>query len=155
MSLASNHWRICASAIVSILLLASCGGSTPSSTNKDPVHVDATGSFTGLHIATGLPILEGDKAGIYVVNQAGGILGHQLITDPVDTVGDEADAVPATNREISVNHPIMIVGFTSDEIHGVQPIFDRNHLVDGWNGGDTHFDTNTDQWLWGWTPSDS
>jgi branched-chain amino acid transport system substrate-binding protein len=155
MSLASNHWRICASAVVSILLLASCGGSTASSTNKDPVHVDATGSFTGLHIATGLPILEGDKAGVYVVNQAGGILGHPLIMDTVDTVGDEADAVPATNREISVNHPIMIVGFTSDEIHGVQPIFDRNHLVDGWNGGDTHFDTNTDKWLWRCNASDS
>ena len=131
------------------------GGSTATTANHDPVHVDAEGSFTGLHIATGLPILEGDKAGVYVVNQAGGILGHQLIMDTVDTVGDEADAVPATNREISVNHPIFIVGFTSDEIHGVQPIFDRNHLVDGWNGGDTHFDNNADKWLWRCNASDS
>jgi branched-chain amino acid transport system substrate-binding protein len=155
MSLASNQWRICASAVASGLLLAACGGSTATTANHDPVHVDATGSFTGLHIATGLPVLEGDKAGIYVVNQAGGILGHQLIMDTVDTVGDEADAVPATNREISVNHPIFIVGFTSDEIHGVQPIFDRNHLVDGWNGGDTHFDNNADKWLWRCNASDS
>ena len=154
MKLASNYWRISASAVVSMLLLASCAGSA-TSTNKDPVHFDAEGSFTGLHIATGLPILEGDKAGAYVVNQAGGILGHQLIMDTVDDVGDEADAVPATNREIAVNHPIFIVGFTSDEIHGVQPIFDRNHLIDGWNGGDTHFDNNADKWLWRCNASDS
>jgi ABC-type branched-subunit amino acid transport system substrate-binding protein len=155
MSLASKHWRVCASAVASILLLAACGGSTPSSGNTNPVHFDAQGSFTGVHIATGLPILEGDKAATYVVNQAGGILGHQLIMDTVDDVGDEADAVPALNREISVNSPIFIVGLTSDEIHGVQPIFDRHHLIDGWNGGDTHYDNNADQWLWRCNASDS
>ena len=141
----------------SVMVLAACGGGGSSSSNQPsgPVHFNAQGEFTGVHIATGLPILEGDKAATYVVNQAGGILGHQLIMDTVDDVGDEADAVPAMNREISVNHPIFIVGLTSDEIHGVQPIFDRHHLIDGWNGGDTHYDNNTDKWLWRCNASDS
>jgi branched-chain amino acid transport system substrate-binding protein len=155
MSLASKHWRACASALASALLLASCNSSPSSSGGNAPVHFDGQGEFTGIHIATGLPILEGDKAGTYVVNQAGGILGHQLIMDVVDDVGDEADAVPAMNREISVNKPIFIVGLTSDEIHGVQPIFDRHHLIDGWNGGDTHYDNNADKWLWRCNASDS
>ena len=145
-------------ALAASLLVAACGGTGGGSGYQEPtgdVHFDAQGSFTGVHIATGLPILEGDKAAAYVVNQAGGILGHKLIMDTVDDVGDEADAVPALNREISVNHPIFIVGLTSDEIHGVQPIFDRHHLIDGWNGGDTHYDNNADKWLWRCNASDS
>jgi branched-chain amino acid transport system substrate-binding protein len=145
-------------AIAAGLVLAACGGSSPGSSSNQPsgpVHFDAQGSFTGVHIATGLPILEGDKAAAYVINQNGGILGHQLTMDTVDDVGDEADAVPALNREISVNNPVFIVGLTSDEIHGVQPIFDRHHLIDGWNGGDTHYDNNADKWLWRCNASDS
>ena len=143
-------------AVSSVVLLASCGNSNSTgNTGNAPIHFDAQGSFTGVHIATGLPILEGDKAGAYVINQAGGILGHKLIMDTVDDVGDAADAVPALNREISVNNPAFIVGFTTDEIHGVQSIFDAHHLIDGWNGGDTHFDKNMDPWLWRCNPSDS
>jgi len=137
------------------LLVASCGGSGGTGGSKSAIHIDATGSFTGVHIASGLPILEGDKAGAYILNQAGGILGHKVILDTVDTVGDVADAVPATNREFSVNHPVYIVGFTTDEIHGVQSLFDANHLVDGWNGGDVGYDHNTDKWLWRCNASDS
>jgi ABC-type branched-subunit amino acid transport system substrate-binding protein len=156
MSFGSRRWKaLHALAVVSVVVLTACGTSSGTPTSNAPVHFDAQGSFTGLHIATGLPILEGDKAGAYVVNQNGGIMGHQLIMDTVDDVGDEADAVPALNREISVNNPIFIVGFTTDEIHGVQSIFDRHHLIDGWNGGDTHYDNNTDQWLWRCNASDS
>lgn len=143
----------------SVMVLAACGGtgggSSGSGIPSGPIHFDAQGSFTGIHVATGLPILEGDKAAAYVINQNGGIDGHQLVMDTVDDVGDEADAVPALNREISVNNPAFIVGFTTDEIHGVQPIFDRHHLIDGWNGGDTHYDKNTDKWLWRCNASDS
>ncbi len=136
-----------------ILLAGACGNSSPTSTS--PIHFDADSAFTGLHASTGVPILEGDKAATYVINQAGGILGRKLIMDTVDSLGDEADAVPGLNREIAVNNPAFIVGFTGDEIHGVQPIFDQHHLIDGWNGGDTHFDTNTDPWLWRCNASDS
>lgn len=142
------------------ILLAACGGSAApssgsSSGSKTPIHFDAQGAFTGIHVATGLPILEGDKAAAYVINQAGGILGHPLVMDTVDDAGDPVDAVPALNQEIAQNNPAFIVGFTTDEIHGVQSIFDAHHLVDGWNGGDVHFDKNTDKWLWRCNPSDS
>jgi branched-chain amino acid transport system substrate-binding protein len=131
------------------------GGSSSGGGSNAPIHFDDQGAFTGVHVATGVPILEGDKAAAYVINQDGGLLGRKLITDTVDDVGDEADAVPALNREIAVNHPAFIVGLTSDEIHGVQSIFDANHLPDGWNGGDVHYDTNNDKWLWRCNPSDS
>ena len=139
-----------------LMVATACGsGGGSGGANTSPIHFDDQGAFTGVHIATGLPILEGDKAAAYVINQAGGILGRKLVTDVVDDVGDEADAVPALNREIAVNNPAFIVGFTGDEIHGVQSIFDENHLPDGWNGGDVAFDTNSDKWLWRCNPSDS
>jgi ABC-type branched-subunit amino acid transport system substrate-binding protein len=41
------------------------------------------------------------------------------------------------------------------EIHGVQPIFTRDQIPDGWQGGSAEYDKNTDPYLWRCNPSDS
>jgi branched-chain amino acid transport system substrate-binding protein len=99
--------------------------------------------------------LEGAKAAAGIINGAGGILGHKLVLDQSDTAGDAADAVPALNQELAANKPVALDGPITLEIHAVQPIFDRAKVVDGWQGGDPHFDTNTDPWLWRCNASDS
>ncbi|MGH7777051.1 MAG: ABC transporter substrate-binding protein [Candidatus Dormibacterales bacterium] len=138
-------------------MAAACGGTATNtgSGGGSPIHIAVDAPLTGTYAVNGAPILEGTKAAVKVINDAGGILGHKVMMDQVDTVGDAADAVPATNREIAVNHPVFLDGPITLSIHAIQPIFDKNHIVDGWNGGDTHFDNNADKWLWRCNASDS
>lgn len=120
-----------------------------------PYHFAVLASFTGPFSDVGQAMWEGAKAGELAVNASGGIMGHKLIVDLVDTVGDPADAVTALNKEIAFNHPIGCVGPTTSEIFGIKSILDRNHLPFMFEGGSTVFDTNTDKYLWRSNPSDS
>ncbi|MGH7903836.1 MAG: ABC transporter substrate-binding protein [Candidatus Dormibacteraceae bacterium] len=142
-----------------LLAVSACGsgpgGSGSGAGNGSPIHFALVAPLTGTYAENGAPILQGAKAAVKILNDAGGVLGHKVVMDQVDTVGDAADAVPAVNREIGVNHPVFLDGPITLSIHAVQPIFDKNHIVDGWNGGDTHFDKQTDKWLWRCNASDS
>jgi branched-chain amino acid transport system substrate-binding protein len=142
-------------AALAVSACGSGGGGGSTAAGKSPVHIDVLAPLTGANAEVGIAIAEGAKAAQAVINANGGILGHQLVIDRSDTQADAADAVPALKQEIAVNNPVALDGPITYEIHAVQPIFDRNHIVDGWNGGDPHFDKNTDPWLWRCNPSDS
>lgn len=119
------------------------------------VHFTAIGPLTGSYAALGTPIVQGSKAAAYLINQAGGIMGKKLVIDPVDTHGDPADAATALTQEVALNHPAALVGPITLEIHGVEPIFTRDKILDGWNGGTAAFDHNKNKYLWRCNPSDS
>ena len=131
------------------------GGSSPSGGSAGTVHFAALAPLTGSFASLGAPIVEGTKTAAAVINAAGGILGKKLVIDPVDTKGDPADAVTALNQETALNSPAALIGPVTLEIHGVQPLFDRNQIPDGWQGGSAEFDHNTDPYLWRCNPSDS
>src|SRR6266851_2343281 len=146
-----------------MLLLAACsssssggsGSGTGGSGSGGTVHLAALAPLTGSFASLGAPIVEGTKAAASVIDAAGGILGKKLVIDPVDTKGDPADAVTALNQEVALNTPAALVGPVTLEIHGVQPIFDRSQVPDGWQGGSAEYDTNKDAYLWRCSPSDS
>ena len=119
------------------------------------VHFTAMGPLTGSYAALGVPIVQGTETAAYLINKAGGILGKKLVVDPVDTKGDPADAATALAEEVALNHPAAIIGPITLEIHGVEPIFTRDKILDGWNGGTPAFDHNTNKYLWRCNPSDS
>jgi len=137
------------------LLIAACGGSSGASGNKSPVVMAVTAPLTGAYAVDGTPILEGSKTAQYVINQAGGILGRHLQLDETDTVGDPGDAVPAVNKELATGNPVALIGPVTLSIHAIEPIFDRAQIVDGWNGGSSQFDKQTDKWLYRCNASDS
>jgi len=138
------------------LLIAACGGGgTTTGTNTSPVVMAMVGPLTGGYAVDGAPILEGSKVATYEINHNGGIMGRQVQLDQVDTLGDPGDAVPALNKELATGNPVALIGPVTLEIHALQPIFDRAQIVDGWNGGATSFDNNTDKWLWRCNASDS
>jgi branched-chain amino acid transport system substrate-binding protein len=118
-------------------------------------HFAVLASYTGPFSDVGQAMWEGAKDGEAAVNASGGILGHKLVVDLVDTIGDPADAVTALNKEIAFNHPIGCIGPTTSEIFGVHNILDRDHLPFMFEGGSTVFDNNTDKYLWRSNPSDS
>ncbi|MGH9102880.1 MAG: ABC transporter substrate-binding protein [Acidimicrobiales bacterium] len=162
------------------MVLAACGGGTPSASNgggggsggggtsttaggsgggggslSGTVTMSMVGPLTGTYATDGQPILEGAKAATAEINADGGILGKKLKMDIVDTVGDPADAVPAVNKEVAIGHPVAFIGPVTLSIHAIQPIIDSNQIVDGLNAGSTHFDNNTDPWLYRCNASDS
>ncbi len=142
-----------------VLLVAACGsgggGGSSGGGGSGPIVMAMVGPLTGSAASQGIPILEGAKAATKYINDHGGILGRQLQMDQVDTVGDPADAVPAVNKEIPAGNPAAFIGPITLEIKALQPIIDRNNIVDGFNGGSVQYDTNTDKWLWRCNASNS
>lgn len=140
------------------LILGACGSTganSSSSTSSTPIVIAAAAGLTGQYAADGIPVPQGALAAAAEINAAGGVLGRKLQIDPVDTVSDAADAVPALRKEFSCCNPAAIVGMQGGEIQAAQPIFDAAHIPDCWMGGSPTFDTNTDPWLWRGGPSDS
>lgn len=154
-----------AAAIAMVLLVGTLGsGVIASASSRHPkggphfhgtVHFTAIGPLTGAYSALGTPIAEGTKTAAYLINKAGGINGEKLVVDPVDTKGDPADAATALQQEIAVNHPKALIGPITLEIHGVEPIFTRFKILDGWNGGTPAFVHQRNKYLWRCNPSDT
>jgi ABC-type branched-subunit amino acid transport system substrate-binding protein len=88
------------------------------------------------------------------INSAGGVLGRQLQLTTGDTGCDVADGVTATNQMLTKNVS-GVIGPETQEINGVEPILDANHIVDEFQGGDTARDHQTDPYFFRDSPSDS
>ena len=129
--------------------------STSGSGGGGDIHLTVLSSYTGGYAQIGASMWAGAAAGAAVVNANGGVNGRKIVLDKVDTKGDPADAVPVFQQELASNHPVAVIGPTTLEIFGVQPIIDRNQIIDFFNGGSTAFDTSTDQYIWRINPSDS
>jgi branched-chain amino acid transport system substrate-binding protein len=89
------------------------------------------------------------------INDAGGVLGCQVVLDKVDDVGDPIDAVTNVKADLGINNPPGLVGESSLTAYAVQPIADRNQIPNFQEAGSPYFDQNKDPWLWRLTPSDS
>ncbi|UQX88965.1 ABC transporter substrate-binding protein [Jatrophihabitans telluris] len=155
--------RTIAVCAVAALAVTACSKSTASGGSggaakgggTGDIHVTVLGSYTGAYAQIGTALYNGAAAGAATVNAGGGINGRKLVLDKVDTKGDPADAVPVFQQELATHHPVAVIGPTTLEIFGIQPIVDRNKIPDFFNGGSTAFDKNTDPWVWRINPSDS
>jgi len=111
--------------------------------------------FTGQYASVGTHSYAGAISAAACINDAGGVLGGKLTVTSADTVGDPADAVPALNKLIAVDHAVAIIGPGGLEIGGTQSILDTNKIPFMFEGGLSAMDNNADQYLWRDTPSDS
>jgi ABC-type branched-subunit amino acid transport system substrate-binding protein len=68
------------------------------------------GPLTGPRADIGAAMVQGAKLALSVINANGGVLGYQVNLDPQDDASDPADAVPAVDKEIAVDHAVAIVG---------------------------------------------
>ncbi len=128
---------------------AASGGATSGSIVFGVLH-----PFTGNYASVGAASYAGAKAAAACINAAGGVLGKKLVIDTADTVGDPADAVPATNKLLAVDGAVGIIGPGGLEIGAVQPILDSHKIPFMFEGGLTAMDNNTDPYLWRDGPSD-
>jgi ABC-type branched-subunit amino acid transport system substrate-binding protein len=146
----------CAAAIV----LAACASSSSSSGSSNnnvssgPVTYGVLSCFTGRLASLGQAMLQGSQVAVSEINSAGGVLGRKLQLVTGDTSCDVADGVTATNQMLTKNVS-GVIGPETQEINGVEPILDANHIVDEFQGGDTARDHQTDPYFFRDSPSDS
>jgi branched-chain amino acid transport system substrate-binding protein len=120
-----------------------------------PVPFGVLTAFTGRLSDLGAAMLQGSKVAAAAVNEAGGVLGRQLVLQTADTQGDSADSVPAINKLIGADHVVVIIGPETEEYYAVRPIFTRYKIPTEMQGGDVALDHETNPYFWRDSPSDS
>ncbi len=150
-----------AGACAAAVLLAACASSgsgsssgSSSSASSGPVTYGVLSCFTGRLASLGQAMIQGAKVAQTEINSAGGVLGSKVKLVTGDTGCDVADGVTATNQMLT-NHISGVIGPETQEINGVEPILDSNHIVDEFQGGDTARDHQTDPYFFRDSPSDS
>ncbi|MDQ2828321.1 MAG: ABC transporter substrate-binding protein [Chloroflexota bacterium] len=119
------------------------------------INIAVIGPLTGSYAALGTAQLEGGRAAEAAINAAGGILGRPLNLVSADTVGDPADAVPALNKVLNIDHVVALNGPQNVDLFGLIPIIDRDHIPTMDQGGSAILDHNKDKYIWRPSPSDS
>jgi ABC-type branched-subunit amino acid transport system substrate-binding protein len=142
------------------LALAACGSSTSSGgggggSGGGPIPVGGLLALTGAFAEFGGGVLEGIKAGIKEVNDAGGVMGRQLELKVADSASDPVDTVPGAQKLISIDHVVVNMGTAGAEMESVVPLFTRAKTPMLTPGGDVFFDNNTNKYVWRLTPSDT
>lgn len=133
------------------LLAAAC--SSPSSGNtaqsNGPLQIAIFESFSGANAAYGPEAAAGCYPAIRLINQEGGVLGHQLTCVPVDSKGDPADAVPAARKLIASSSSVVgVIGVGSDIATTVMPLFESAKIPVFSTTGQATFDKTTLQYFW-------
>src|SRR6202790_111525 len=127
------------------LALAACGSSTPGgSSSKSPLLIGVIAPFTGADAALGPAYFAACLPAARAINNAGGIMGHQVQCQQFDTRGEPADAVPAAQQMVASHSNLMaVVGCTSDEAASVAPILDQAHIPMFCMTGQSEFNKTT------------
>jgi len=145
------------SAVGAILVLAACGGSTPTGggLGTGDLLVGVIAPFTGADAGLGPAYYAACLAAAPSINANGGIGGRNVKCEQFDTRGEPADAVPAANKMIASNSNLMaVVGCTSDEAATVAPIIDRAHIPMFCMTGQSEFNKTTLKYFHRLVPAD-
>jgi branched-chain amino acid transport system substrate-binding protein len=148
----------CLPLMVLAILVSSCGnpaqGGTPRSYSGNLVF-GSFNPFTGPDAGFGPEMAAGCVPATRVINEAGGILGHQVQCLTVDTRGDPIYAVPAAETMLSGTPNLVGTnGPSSDEALATVPIFNRSHIPMFGDTGQAAFDRNPYEYFWRLTPPD-
>lgn len=160
--------RLAACAAAGSLILAACASSPPSggtaaggaprsqSGSSGTLKIVAFDPFSGTDAGYGPIALAGCFPAVHLINNAGGVLGHQLTCTSSDTRGDPQDAVPAANALAAHSGSVAAVfGPSSDEILSTVGILEKAKLPSFPMSGDTQYDHQTNQYFWRLVPPDA
>jgi len=135
------------SAALTLGVAAACGSTTTGtgpSSNNSPLLVGIVAPFTGVDAALGPAYFAACLPAARAINNAGGVMGHQVQCQQFDTRGEPADAVPAANQMVASHSNLMaVVGCTSDEAASVVPILNQAHIPMFCMTGQSEFNKTT------------
>jgi ABC-type branched-subunit amino acid transport system substrate-binding protein len=143
--------------LVTVLLLAACGGSTSTGAGlgSGPLLVGIIAPFTGADAGLGPAYYAACLPAALSINNNGGVGGRQVSCQKFDTRGEPADAVPAANAMIASNPNLMaVVGCTSDEASSVVPIMDARQIPMFCMTGQSEFNKSTAKYFHRLVPAD-
>jgi len=120
-----------------------------------PLEIAVFSPFTGPNAEYGYFNYDGCVSAVTLVDQSGGVQGHDLSCKIVDNRGDPADAVPAAQNMVAGSSNLVgEVDGNSGLLSATVPILCKAHLVEMSLGGDPAFDKNTCPYFWRTTPGD-
>ncbi len=157
----SGRLKALIAAAAGAVLLAACasngsgsgsGGGRPA---NGPITLGEMGPLTGPRADIGAAMVKGADLALSVINADGGVLGHQVKLDPQDDASDPADAVPAADKEINVDHAVAIVGPIIQTAPVVLPLAAKANIPMLMWGGGAAFDNETSPYFFRLAPSDT
>ena len=140
---------------VGLAACASSGGAAGGGSGTGAITLGELGPLTGPRADIGAAMVQGAKLALGVINADGGVLGSQVKLDPQDDASDPADAVPAVDKEIAVDHAVAIVGPIIQTAPVVLPLATKANIPDLMYGGGAAFDNETSPYFFRLSPSDT
>ena len=144
-------------AIAFTLSMAACSSSTSGNSNpkSGALTIAMVEAFTGPNSIDGIAAAAGCYPAARVVDESGGVLGHQIQCVPVDTRGDPTDAIPAVEKLIATTSGLVgVAGPESGTAAALVPILTKAHIPMISQNGLSLFDHNTDPYFWRNYPAD-
>jgi branched-chain amino acid transport system substrate-binding protein len=133
------------------VVLGGCGGSGGSGA----LVIGAFNPFSGGDADFGPEMMGGCVPAVQLINQAGGVMGHKMKCDAVDTRGDPADAVPAASKMLATTSNLVgILGPSADEAQATVPVIDAAHIPMFADTGEAAFDHSKYTYFYRLTPAD-
>ena len=149
-----------ATAATLVLAAAACGSSAKGSgssggSGSGTITLGEMGPLTGARADLGAAMVQGSNMALSIINANGGVLGHQVKLDPQDDASDPADAVPAADKEINVDHAVAIVGPLVQTAPVVLPLAAKANIPMLMWGGGAAFDNESSPYFFRLAPSDT
>lgn len=133
------------------MVLAGCGGQG----GGGSLTVGAFNPFSGGDAAFGPEMLGGCEPAVSLINQAGGVMGHKINCQAVDTRGDPADAVPAASKMLATTGSLVgVLGPSADEAQATVPVINTAKIPMFADTGEAAFDHSKYTYFYRLTPAD-
>jgi branched-chain amino acid transport system substrate-binding protein len=117
--------------------------------------VGAFNPFSGGDASFGPEMMGGCIPAVRAINQSGGVLGHKMNCQAVDTRGDPADAVPAATKMIATTTNLVgVLGPSADEADATVPVLNTSHIPMFADTGEAAFDHSKYPYFYRLTPAD-
>jgi len=139
------------------LTMTACSSGTTgsSASGTGTLTIGMVEAFTGPNSIDGIAAAAGCYPAARVVDQSGGVLGHQIQCIPVDTRGDPTDAIPAVQKLLATQGGLVgVAGPESGTAAALVPILTKAHIPMISQNGISLFDHNTDPYFWRNYPAD-
>jgi ABC-type branched-subunit amino acid transport system substrate-binding protein len=128
---------------------------SPASAAPAPLHFGVVAPLTGSMAELGKFISDPCFAAARVINQNGGILGHQVACTLIDDTGDPADAVPNVTKALATTPNLVgVLGIDSNVAAAIVPIINNAKIPMVSSNGLSEFIRNTYPYFWRMTPPD-
>lgn len=142
------------------LVLVACGSTNSNTANKNTqkgaINIGVVAPFTGPAAEFGKLLSAPCLAATYLINQQGGVLGHNVNCSSIDDTGDPADAVPNVTKAIATTSNLdMAIGLESNTAATTVPLMNNAKIPFFTTNGLVSFNNTNDKYYWRATAADN